>query len=220
MIKGMTARQVARLLMVCGVGNGECRGQVTRIQERKTRPMLAVCQLKDVRGGCEAGRGSGWRALCWKGEDERGDGSGRRRMLIRGRWSQSRRSCLTAGVTGLAAPGFPKSLGVTARQVARLLSLAGGVRGRERGMQGPGDPGEEATHDARSVSAHGRAGGVRGRQRELMERTLLEMRGRAQRRLGEAQDADQGEMVTEVMPGGGRTADSHQTGLPQPPLLL
>ncbi len=39
------------------------------------------------------------------------------------------------------------------------------MRGRERGMQGPGDsdPGEEAaeaTLDARSVSAHGRAGGV------------------------------------------------------------
>ena len=84
-------------------------------------------------------------------------------------------------------------------------------------MQGPGDsdPGEEAaeaTLDARSVSAHGRAGGVRGRQRERMESTLLEMRGREWRRLGEAQDADQGEMVTQVMPGSGRTADSHQTG--------
>ena len=65
--------------------------------------------------------------------------------------------------------------GKTARQVA----VAGDVRGRERGMQGPGDsdPGEEAaeaTPDARSVSAHGRAGGVRGRQRERMESTLLE----------------------------------------------
>ena len=82
-------------------------------------------------------------------------------------------------------------------------------------MQGPGDsdPGEEATPDARSASAHGRAGGVRGRQRELMGRTLLEMRGRARRLLGElAQDADQGDMFTEVMPGGGRFADSHQTG--------
>ena len=39
-------------------------------------------------------------------------------------------------------------------------ALAGGVRGREREMQGPVDPGEEATPDARSVSAHGRAGGV------------------------------------------------------------
>jgi hypothetical protein len=65
------------LLVVCGVGNGECRGQL--IQERKPRPMLAVCQLTDVRGACEAGRGSGWRALCWKCEDKRGDGSGRRR---------------------------------------------------------------------------------------------------------------------------------------------
>ena len=71
-------------------------------------------------------------------------------------------------------------------------------------MQGPGDsdPGEEAaeaTPDARSVSAHGRAGGVRGRQRELMESTLLEGRGLAWRLLGETQDADQGEMVTQVM---------------------
>jgi hypothetical protein len=70
-------------------------------------------------------------------------------------------------------------------------------------MQGPGDsdPGEEAaeaTPDARSVSAHGRAGGVRDRQRERMESTLLEGRGRARRRLGEAQDADEGEMVTQV----------------------
>ena len=72
--------------------------------------------------------------------------------------------------------------------------------------------------DARSVSAHGRAGGVRGRQRELMGRTLLEMRGRARRRLGEAQDADQGEMFSAVIPGSGRTADSHQTGSEsQPP---
>ena len=53
---GVTARQVARLLVVCGVGNGECRGQL--IQERKPRPMLAVCELTDVRGACEAGRGS------------------------------------------------------------------------------------------------------------------------------------------------------------------
>jgi hypothetical protein len=45
-----------------------------------------------------------------------------------------------------------------------------------------------------------------------MECTLLEMRGRARRRLGEAQDADEGEMFSEVMPGGGRTTDSHQTG--------
>jgi hypothetical protein len=45
-----------------------------------------------------------------------------------------------------------------------------------------------------------------------MGRTLLEMRGRARRRLGEAQDADEGEMFSKVMPGGGRTADSHQTG--------
>ena len=40
-----------RLLVVCGVGNGKCRGQVTRIQERKQlKPhlMLAVCQLTDV----------------------------------------------------------------------------------------------------------------------------------------------------------------------------
>jgi hypothetical protein len=85
------------------------------------------------------------------------------------------------------------------------LTLAGGVRGRELGMQGPGDsdPGEEAaeaTSDARSVLAHGRAGGVRGRQRELMESTLLEGRGLACRLLGETQDADQGEMVTQVMP--------------------
>ena len=44
-------------------------------------------------------------------------------------------------------------------------TLAVGVRGLDRGMQGPGDldPGEEAreaTLDACSVSAHGRVGGV------------------------------------------------------------
>ncbi len=41
-----------------------------------------------------------------------------------------------------------------------------------------------------------------------MESTLLEGRGRARRRLGEAQDADQGGMVTQVMPDGGR----HRSG--------
>jgi hypothetical protein len=46
----LTARQVAQLLVVCGVGDGECRGQV--IQERRPRPMLAVCQFMDVRGAC------------------------------------------------------------------------------------------------------------------------------------------------------------------------
>jgi hypothetical protein len=109
-------------------------------------------------------------------------------------------------------PGPPGSAG------PRAPSTPGGVRGRGRRMQGPGDPGEEATPDARSVSAHGRAGGMRGRQRERMESTLLEMRGRARRRLGEAQDADEGEMFSEVMPGGGRTADSHQTGSESQPL--
>jgi len=91
---------------------------------------------------------------------------------------------------------------------------ASGVRGRERGMQGPGDSdaGVEATPDARSVSAHGRAGGVRGRQRERMESTLLEGRGRARRRLGEAQDADQGEIVTQAMPGGGRNRSGGARG--------
>ena len=57
----MTVRQVTRLLLVCGVWNGECRGQVTWILERKhvkPRSMLAVCLLTDVRGACEAGRGS------------------------------------------------------------------------------------------------------------------------------------------------------------------
>ena len=77
----LTARQVAHLLVVCGVGDGECRGQV--IQERKPRPMLAECQLTDVRTDvrevCEAGRGGRWRALRWKSRDEVGDGSGRRR---------------------------------------------------------------------------------------------------------------------------------------------
>ena len=59
MIKGMTARQVARLLVVCGVGNGECRGQL--IQERKPRPMLAVCQLtEDRRAGGVRGRQRDW----------------------------------------------------------------------------------------------------------------------------------------------------------------
>jgi len=85
-------------------------------------------------------------------------------------------------------------------------------------MQGPGDPGEEVMPDARGVSAHGRAGDVQGRQRELMQRTLLEMRGRTRRRLGEAQDADEGEMFPEVMPGGGLTADNHQTGSESQPL--
>ena len=36
--------------------------------------------------------------------------------------------------------------------------------------------------------------------------------GRARRRLGEAQDVDEGKMFSEVMPSGERTADSHQTG--------
>jgi hypothetical protein len=80
-----------------------------------------------VSPGCDVRR-----ALCWKGEDERGDGSGRRRMLIRGRWSH--RSCLTAGVIGLAAPGFPESLGVRARQVARLLVVCGVGNGECRGQ--------------------------------------------------------------------------------------
>jgi hypothetical protein len=96
-------------------------------------------------------------------------------------------------------------------------ALVGGARGRERGMQGPGDPGEEATPDARSASFHGRAGGVRGRQRGLMQRTMMEMRGRARRRLGEDQDADEVEMFTEVISGGGRTADSILTGFGSQP---
>ena len=161
--------------------------------------MLAVCQLTDVRGACEAGRGSGWRALCWKGEDERGDGSGRRRMLIRGRWS--RRSCLTAGVTSLAASGLPESLGVTARQVARLLVVCGVGNGKCRVQVIQ----ERKPRPMLAMSAHGRAGGVRGRQGVQMESTSLEGRGRARRRLAEAQDADEGEMVTQVMPGGGRS---------------
>jgi hypothetical protein len=54
---GVAARQVVRLLVVCGVGNGKSRrGQV--IQERKPRQMLAECQLTDVRGASEACRGS------------------------------------------------------------------------------------------------------------------------------------------------------------------
>jgi hypothetical protein len=59
------------LLVVCGVGDGECRGQV--IQERKPHPMVEVCQLTDVRGECAVGRGGRWRALLWKGGNERGD---------------------------------------------------------------------------------------------------------------------------------------------------
>ena len=51
-----------------------------------------------------------------------------------------------------------------------------------------------------------------------MESTLLETLGRALRRLGEAQDADEGEMFPEVMPGGGLTADNHQTGSESQPL--
>ena len=40
-IKGMTARQVVRLLLVCGVGNGECRGQVlvNAKDEREGKPV-------------------------------------------------------------------------------------------------------------------------------------------------------------------------------------
>jgi hypothetical protein len=91
--------------------------------EEATPDARSVSALADVRVGCEAGRGSGWRALCWKGEDERSDGSGRRRMLIRGRWS--RRSCLEVGGTGLVEPGeqppgVPESLGAGRRQRARI----------------------------------------------------------------------------------------------------
>jgi hypothetical protein len=68
-------------------------------------------------------------------------------------------------------------------------------------MQGPGDPGEEATPDARSASAHGRSGGVRGRQSGHQERTSQEGRGRVRRRLGEEQDADMREnLVVRVDP--------------------
>jgi hypothetical protein len=77
----LTARQVAvHLLVVCGVGDGECRAQVT--QERKPHPMVEVCQLTDVRGECAVGRGGRWRALFWKGGDVRGDDSWRSRTLF------------------------------------------------------------------------------------------------------------------------------------------
>ena len=68
---------------------------------------------------------------------------------------------------------------------------ADGGRGRGRGMQGSGDPGEEATPNARCVSAHGRTGGVRGRQRGQMESTSLEGRGGTQCWIWEVQDADE-----------------------------
>jgi hypothetical protein len=68
------------LLVVCGVGDRECRGQV--IQERKPRPMLAVRQLTDVQGACAAGRVGTRRELRRKVGDECGDASGRSRMLI------------------------------------------------------------------------------------------------------------------------------------------
>ena len=45
-----------------------------------------------------------------------------------------------------------------------------------------------------------------------MESTSLEGRGRARRRLGEAQDDDMGEKVTQVMPGGGRNRSGGARG--------
>jgi hypothetical protein len=189
-IKGMTARQVARLLVVCGVGNGKCRGQVIRIQERKRlkpRPMLAVRQLTDVRGGCERQRQRMESTLL------EGRGRARRRLGEAQDADQGEMVTQVMPDGGRNQSGGVRAPRESGRDSEASRALAGGVRGREREMQGPGDPGEEATPDARSVSAHGRAGGVRGRQRELMGRTLLEMRGRARRRLGEAQDADEGE---------------------------
>ncbi len=210
MIKGMMARQVVRLLVVCGVGNGKCRGQVIQIQERKQlkpRPMLAVCQLTDVRGGVRGRQQQRMESTLLEGR-----GRARRRL---GEAQDADEGEMVTQV--MPDDGRNQSGGVRApresgrgREASR--ALAGGVRGREREKQeGPGDPGEEATTDASRVSAHGRAGGERGMQRELMGRTLLEMRGRSLRRLGEVQDADEGEMFSEVMPGGGSTADRHQT---------
>ena len=132
---------------MCGFGNGKCRGQL--IQERKPLWMLSVCQLTvcqltDVRGACEAGRGSRWRALCWKCEDESGDDSGRRRMLMRGRCSRSSRLVADALLTairrvpchsharGLSEVWLPESCqcwvpnaGWTAQQSCCLRSLTG-----------------------------------------------------------------------------------------------
>ncbi len=86
--------------------------------------------------------------------------------------------------------------------------------GRGRRMQGPGDPGEEATPDARSVSARCLQC---GRQRGQQERTSQEGRAQVRRRLGEDQDADMGENpVVRVDPllegsdqGGSKEPDAH-----------
>ena len=77
------------------------------IQERKPHPMVEVCQLTDVLRECDVGRGGRWRAIFWKGRDDRCNDSWRSRMLMRGRWS--RRSCLATGGTCLAVPGGPDS---------------------------------------------------------------------------------------------------------------
>ena len=77
----LTARQVTHLLVVTEVWDGECKGQV--IQERKPHPMLVVWV-------CEIGTGGRWRALQWKGGEDKI--SGRSRMMI---WERmSHRSCL------------------------------------------------------------------------------------------------------------------------------
>ena len=120
---------------------------------------------------------------------------------------RSCRSCLTAGITGLAAPGFSGSLGVTARKVARLLVVCGVGNEACRGQVIQERKSRPMLAVCQLTDARG---GMRGRQRERMDSTLLEGRGRARRRLGEAQDADEQEMFM-VMPGDGSTADSHQT---------
>jgi hypothetical protein len=49
-----------------------CQGFQREFEHRgDPGPMLVVCQVTDVREVCEAGRGAKWRALHWKGGDER-----------------------------------------------------------------------------------------------------------------------------------------------------
>jgi len=84
-------------------------------------------------------------------------------------------------------------------------------------MQGPGDPGAEATPNSRCVSSRTISGVLRGRQRGQQERTSQEGRAQVRRRLGEDQDADMGENpVVRVDPlregsdqGGSKEPDAH-----------
>ena len=54
---------------------------------------------------------------------------------------------------GCRAEGQGRGQVIKGRKQPLMLTVAGGVRGRRRGMQGPGDPGEKATPNARDVSS-------------------------------------------------------------------